>query len=164
LEVKKSIYVESTIPSYATARKSTNVVAAGRQYLTQFFWENQRHDYKLWVSQPVVDEISRGNAEAANRRRKFIMDIELLPKPQGLDDLAALYQKLLNIPERARTDCSHLAYCVLGRVDFLLTWNCGHLGQDSQDEIRKSNEKTGLWTPRLVTPEYFVIPKSGGNV
>jgi hypothetical protein len=130
-EDQKSVYIESTIPSYATARPSADVVAAGRQCLTQFFWEHQRNQYKLYISQDVIDECKRGDPDAAQRRMDFIKGVDKLQKPEGLDDLAAVYQKLLNIPDRAKLDCSHLAYCVLEEIDYLLTWNCSHLGSNS---------------------------------
>jgi hypothetical protein len=155
-EEMKSIYVESTIPSYATARPSTDMVVAGHQYLTQFFWENQRNQYKLYVSKAVIDEISEGDADAARRRLDFIKGIEKLPEPDGRKELAAIYQQLLKIPDRAGADCSHLAYCVLGRIHYLLTWNCGHLGPPSQNKIRDYNDKHKLWTPTLVTPEGLI--------
>jgi hypothetical protein len=155
---RKSVYIESTIPSYATSKPSRDVVAAGRQYLTQFFWEHQRDQYKLYISQVVIDEISDGDPEAAQRRLDFIDGIEKLLEPDGRKELSVIYQQLLKIPDRAKADCAHLAYCVLGRIHYLLTWNCGHLGPVSQTKIREYNDKHGLWTPALVTPESFVTP------
>ncbi|MDR3324599.1 MAG: type II toxin-antitoxin system VapC family toxin [Spirochaetaceae bacterium] len=157
-EAKKSAYIESTIPSYATARPSGDLITAGRQYLTQFFWERQRHEYKLYVSQAMVDEISDGDREAAQRRLDFIAGIEKLPEPDGRRELAGVYQQLLKIPNRAKADCSHLAFCVLRRIDYLLTWNCGHLGPTSQMKVREYNDMHGLWTPTLITPEGLMTP------
>jgi len=45
-EIKKplpSLYIESTIPSYATARDSRDVVRLARQIVTRAFWESKRH-------------------------------------------------------------------------------------------------------------------------
>jgi hypothetical protein len=50
---RKSIYVETTIPSYATSRPSNDIVIAGRQALTRFFWEQERHKYDLFISRYV---------------------------------------------------------------------------------------------------------------
>jgi hypothetical protein len=101
----------------------------------------------------VLDEISRGDVNAAQRRLNFVKDIAILPEPEGLDRLSAIYQRLLGVPERARMDCSHLAYCVLSEIDYLVTWNCAHLGPIAQDKTRVYNDTCGLWTPILVTPE-----------
>jgi hypothetical protein len=57
-EERQSLYIETTIPSYATARMSRDLVIAGRQVLTQFFWEHLRDKYKLYVSQAVLNEWS----------------------------------------------------------------------------------------------------------
>jgi hypothetical protein len=70
-----------------------------------------------------------------------------------MDDLALTYQAVLHIPDEAAIDCTHLAVCVLHRVDYLLSWNFAHLGDVAQKMARIYNEKNGLWTPRLVSPE-----------
>ena len=90
------------------------------------------------------------------RRLDFIAGITLLPNTAQTAELADAYQILLNVPQRAKTDCSHLAVCVLNGIDFLLSWNCNHLGLDAYLKVRSYNEKYALWTPLLVTPEYFI--------
>jgi hypothetical protein len=152
METKKSVYIESTIPSYATARPSSNILNTIRKAQTETFWQI-RDTFKLWISQDVLDEISQGDKNAVKRRLEFVDGIALLPKLNGLDVLADTYRTLLGIPDRAKQDCSHLAYCVLNRIDYLLSWNCTHLGPVAQDKARVHNEKNGLWTPLLVTPE-----------
>ncbi|GHS90251.1 hypothetical protein FACS1894139_08220 [Planctomycetales bacterium] len=159
---KKSIYIESTIPSYATARPSRDTIAAGQQAITKLFWERQRHNYNLFTSQDVIDECKRGDAEAAQRRLDFMKGIEPLGKSEKVARLAAIYQDLLQIPDRAKTDCFHLANCVIARIDYLLTWNCTHLGAKSQFELREYNERHGLWTPYLVTPNELIEIKEEG--
>ena len=122
MATKKTVYIESTIPSYATALPSSNILNIVQKAQTLDFW-NIRDTYKLVISQLVITEISKGDPHAVQRRLDFIKGIELLPKPDGLDPLSALYQTMLGIPERAKIDCSHLAYCVLHQIDYLLTWN-----------------------------------------
>jgi hypothetical protein len=153
---KKSVYIESTIPSYATARESKDVIVAAHQAETKLFWERERQKYDLYVSQYVIAECSLGDPDAARRRIDFIRGITVLPNSGELDKLAFIYQKLLNIPESAKTDCSHLAVCIVNEIDYLLTWNCTHLGLNAYLTVREYNEKQGLWMPLLVTPEYFI--------
>jgi predicted nucleic acid-binding protein len=152
-EAPKSIYIESTIPSYATARESSNALNLIRHAMTRDFWENERHKYRLYVSQTVIDECSKGDPEAARRRLNLIDGIEIMVEPEGLRALTDTYQDLLDIPHRAAPDCIHLAYCVFHGIDFLLTWNCKHLGPLTREKARVYNSKHGLWTPLLVTPE-----------
>jgi hypothetical protein len=49
VKTKKSIYLETTIPSYATAKPSTDIIVAARQLLTNLFWEKERHKYNLLI-------------------------------------------------------------------------------------------------------------------
>jgi hypothetical protein len=152
MEAKKSVYIESTIPSYATARPSSNILNTIRKAQTETFWQI-RDRFNLWISQDVIDEISGGDNDAAQRRLEFVKGIKLLPKPDGLAALAVTYQKLLDIPDRAKQDYFHLAYCVLSGIDYLLSWNCTHLGAVSQGKASIYNDKNSLWMPSLVTPE-----------
>ncbi len=155
MKLKESIYLETTIPSYATAKPSADIIVAARQLLTNLFWEKERRKYNLFVSQFVIDECSKGDKVAAQKRIQFISGIEQLEIPQGVEKLASVYQKILCIPEKARYDCLHLAYCVLGKIDYLLSWNCTHLGNVTQNKIRSYNDSHSLWMPSLVTPEFF---------
>jgi hypothetical protein len=152
MEAKRSVYIETTIPSYGSAKDPKSALNKTRKSQTLRFW-SIKDQFKLWISQPVIDEISNGDPEAAKRRLEFVEGIELLPEPEGLDALAIIYQRLTGIPERARTDCWHLAYSVLTSMDYLLSWNMVHLGPESQAKIRVYNEKNGLSTPLLFTPE-----------
>jgi hypothetical protein len=152
MAAKKSVYIESTIPSYATALPSSNILNLVRQEQTNAFW-NVRDAYNFVISLAVIIEISRGDQEAARRRLNFVKDIELLTEPAGLTQLTGLYQTLLNIPDQAKIDCSHAAYCVLHKIDYLLTWNCAHLGPAAQDKIRIYNNRHNLWLPVLITPD-----------
>jgi hypothetical protein len=102
VKTKKSVYLETTIPSYATAKPSADIIVAARQLLTNLFWEKERHKYNLLISQFVIDECSGGDEEAAQKRLKFISGIEQLEIPQGVEALAGKYQKILGIPDKAR--------------------------------------------------------------
>jgi hypothetical protein len=152
-EERKSLYVESTIPSYVTAWVSKEPITAGHQAATSLFWEKERHKYDLYISEYVLDEIRDGDRDAAQKRLDLVEGITSLPKTAEIDALAAIYQKLLGTPDRAKTDCNHLAVCVLEGINYLLTWNCAHLGFPSYLKVREYNEKYGLWVPLLVTPE-----------
>jgi hypothetical protein len=152
----KSVYIETTIPSLAVSRPSRDTIIAGRQAATLHFWENERHKYDLYVSQFVIDECSLGDANAAKQRLDFIKNIPLIPHSEQVVKLAYDYYHLLGIPDRAKTDCFHLAACVIAELDNLLSWNCAHLGIYTFAKIKGYNEKRGLFTPLLLTPEALI--------
>jgi hypothetical protein len=109
--------------------------------------------YNLYTSDYVIEEIQDGDPEAAKRRLNLVDGIIVLPKTAEIDALALMYRKLLHIPDRTKADCDHLAVCILEEIDYLLTWNCAHLGLASYITMQKYNKKHGLWVPLLVTPE-----------
>ena len=155
--IPASVYVETTIPSYATAKASRDLIIAHRQTITRLFWDNERQKYDLFTSQFVIDECSRGDKDAAKRRLDLIKDITILPKNDTIAELAEIYFSFLGISERAKTDCSHLAVCVNAKIQYLLSWNCSHLGMVSYAKVYEYNKKQGLWTPELLTPETLMV-------
>jgi hypothetical protein len=150
---KKTMYIETTIPSYATARASNDLIKSARQALTRMFWENDRNDYDLYISQYVIDECSRGDRDAAQKRLELIKGIKLLQPSESIDELAQIYQNLLKIPEKSKIDSFHLAISVLEEMDYLLTWNFTHIGIVAYTKLFKYNEVHELKTPFLVNPE-----------
>ena len=62
--MKPKVYVETTIVSYLSASPSRDIVLAAHQQLTREWWA-RRQCFDLFVSRPVWDEASRGDAEAA---------------------------------------------------------------------------------------------------
>ncbi|MDR1788135.1 MAG: type II toxin-antitoxin system VapC family toxin [Treponema sp.] len=161
---KKTLYIETTIPSYATARDSRDVVYLADQLVTRAFWEDERRRFQLCTSEAVHLECSRGDPDAAQRRSELLAGITNFPVTSEDRELAAVYQRLLDIPERAKADCTHLAVCVRRRIDYLLTWNCTHLGPVAHTKARAYNEKHGLWTPELETPRTMMEIIARGNL
>ncbi len=83
----------------------------------------------------------------------FLKGITVIPRAEQISSLARVYQLLLGIPDRAKIDSFHLAACVVAEIDYLLSWNCAHLGIHTFVKIREHNEKNGLFTPLLLTPD-----------
>jgi hypothetical protein len=150
---KKSVYVETTIPSLITARTSRDMIIAYRQDISKLFWENERQKYDLYISEYVWEECEKGDENAAKRRLDLIKDIPLLPTGKEVKELAEEYFKYLNIPEKAKTDCFHLAVSVIERMDYLMSWNMTHLGERYFNEVAIYNHKNNLWLPRMHTPD-----------
>jgi len=71
MKPKESIYLETTIPSYATAKPSADIIVAARQLLTNLFWEKERHKYNLLVSQFHNLETNKRSKYASISRSDF---------------------------------------------------------------------------------------------
>ena len=56
-KLKSSVYVETTVVSYLTARPSRDIVLAVHQQITHEWWE-RRDRFQLFVSQAVITEAS----------------------------------------------------------------------------------------------------------
>jgi predicted nucleic acid-binding protein len=153
---KSTLYLETTIPSYLAARTSSNITIAGRQNTTCDFWEEERHKYDLYVSSFVYEECRNGDPNVAKKRLELLKDIEVLENTPDVEPLADVYMRLLSIPQKKRLDALHLAICCVHGIDILLSWNCGHLGNESMRLAQKHNDKHGLFTPRMITPDYLV--------
>ena len=160
---KRRLFIETTIPSLATARPSLDVITAGRQEVTKLFWELERHKYQLFVSQDVLDECALGDPEVAKRRLDFLAGIPILPKTREMLELAYVYQKLLEIPDRAMTDSLHISTSVLTGMHYLLSWNFAHFGIKSYERLREYNDKHGLKTPFLTAPDALIETEEEAN-
>jgi hypothetical protein len=132
------------------------MISAAHQLITRNFWENERQNYDLYISQFVLDECARGDTEAAKRRLSVIAGITSLPVSKEVIALAYRYKQLLELPDKASIDAFHLAVSVIAEIDCLLSWNFTHMGVVSYGKLLKCNEREGLKTPFLMTPEAFM--------
>src|SRR5437764_4328124 len=69
-------YLESSVISYLAARESRDPIVAAHQQLTRDWWDRRRREFDLYVSVEVLNEIRRGDPEAARVR---LSQVELLP-------------------------------------------------------------------------------------
>lgn len=151
---KPTVYIETTIPSFLTARPSGDLIAAGRQYLTQRWWEQRRSNFRLFVSQYVMDEAGRGDPGASKRRMDLLKDVELLEVDADVIRLAQTIVVTGIIPAKASTDAGHVAVAARYGMDFLMTWNCAHIA--NAEIIKKVGvvvQKAGYELPLICTPE-----------
>ncbi|MCB1036786.1 MAG: hypothetical protein KDD47_23370 [Acidobacteria bacterium] len=68
LNMKKAVYIETSIPSYLAARPSRDIRVAAWQEITAQWWDEARAQYDLFTSELVIVEASAGDPEAARRR------------------------------------------------------------------------------------------------
>ena len=152
-----TIYIETTIVGYLTARSKDDVIFQARQELTRRWWDGRRQDYDLFVSQFVVDEAAAGDPTAAAERLQLLDDLQLLDATHSdVDRLADLLIAQHLLPSKAKTDAQHVAVATVFAVDYLMTWNCKHIANaDHLPRIYSTLRSEGFDPPLIVTPEEF---------
>ena len=151
------MYIETTIPSYLTARPSRDLVQAARQQLTREWWETERRHYDLCISQMVLDEVAAGDAEAAQRRLAVIADLPLLDLTLAVEALAEKIMQSGLLPASASRDAVHIAVTAVHQVHFLLTWNCRHIANANIfRELQHIIVAAGYDMPVICTPEELI--------
>lgn len=76
--MKPSVYIETTIVSYLTAKPSRDLVVVAHQQITNEWWMDVRPQIDCFVSPFLIDEISRGNAAYAQKRLDEIAEFAVL--------------------------------------------------------------------------------------
>lgn len=162
--MKKSVYVETSIPSYLTARPSRDVRAAAWQQLTVQWWDEARANFDLFTSELTVVEASAGNPEAASRRLESIKEIPELKIDEEVQMLAERLIAEGGVPAAAQADALHIAVAAIHQIDYLLTWNCRHIDNaEKKPIIRAICVNAGYPCPEICTP-MELLPGSESDV
>jgi hypothetical protein len=90
--MKPKVYFEKSIISYLTARPSNNVIVAGHQLITLDWWNKERENYNVVVSDLVLIEAGKGDAEMAEARLRFVQSLKSLTVTE---EVIALSEKIM---------------------------------------------------------------------
>lgn len=150
----KAVYVETSILSYLTARPSRDLLAAAHQQITREWWDNHRTRFDIFVSPLVVEESKRGDQDAASRRVVAIEGLQVLEVVEEAYELASALIREGALPPSAQDDAAHIALAAVHGMDYLLTWNCRHIGNaETKPVIRSVCARNGYTCPEICTPE-----------
>lgn len=154
MRTKPTLYLETTIPSYLTAKASRDLIIAGHQQITLEWWSRRRRTFDIYISQFVIDEAAAGDPLAAHERIEAIMAYPLLDITPEVARLAARILASRLIPRRAATDAAHIATAAVHGMDFLLTWNCAHIANAAiARAVENICQGDGHKCPVICTPE-----------
>jgi hypothetical protein len=149
-----TVYIETSIVSYLRQKPSGHVVTAARQLLTHRWWDQERQNYELVVSQYVVDEASAGDPSLAAERLEAIEGMPLLPDAPEIPHIAQKIMSLGVLPPKAQVDALHIAAVAHHRIQYLLTWNCKHIANAKiLPSIHYLLGELGISIPIICTPE-----------
>ncbi len=155
--MNKSVYIESSVISYLTARPSRDLVIAGHQAATAEWWDDRRLRYDVYVSPLVVEEISAGDAAAAEERLRVIVDIPSVAVVAEAESLAFALLASNAVPANSARDALHIAIAATQGIDYLITWNFKHINNASTRTIVvNAVSNFGLVCPVLCSPEELI--------
>lgn len=151
--MKQKVYIETSVISYLTAKLSRDLIVIGHQQITTEWWKSSKNKFNCFISEFVIDEIIKGDLNAAKNRIEVTQDIPILEYSSEIGELAFNYAKLFSIPQKARIDSFHLAIAVWFEIDYLLSWNCKHIANGVvSSKLKDYNNNHSLFVPILCTP------------
>lgn len=155
--MKRSVYLETSIVSYYTARPSRDLLIAAWQEVTHEMWPVLQTDFDRYISALVIQEASRGDKEAAEKRLNALSGIPVLELTDQARELANALIISGTIPATSEEDALHIAVATLNGMEFLLTWNFSHINNAfKRSRIIKAIEDHGLVAPEICSPEELV--------
>jgi hypothetical protein len=149
----ETVYIETTVVSYLVSRPSQELVVAAHQQLTREWWQRRRRLFACFISDVVLDEAGEGEPGQAALRLQALDSIPKLAATVEGERLAAAFLADA-LPAKAAGDAAHLAIATVGKVKYLLTWNCTHLANAQLlDRLEPIAATAGFKLPRVCTPE-----------
>jgi predicted nucleic acid-binding protein len=138
-------------------KPAKDVVTASHQLLTHRWWDSERGNYDLVVSQYVVDEASAGDPALAADRLDILTGIPRLPGDPEIDRIAEEILTRAILPPKAAVDALHIATVAHHRIQYLLTWNCKHIANAKiLPRIYQVLTDLGVPIPIICTPEELI--------
>ena len=148
-----TVYVETSVVSYLTARHSRDVVVAAYQEVTREWWRSAPSRFVLYASALVIAEARTGDPEAARARLNVLSAIPVL---EATEEAVELTRTLLDAgaaPRNAGDDAAHIAIAAANGVNYLVTWNFRHIANAAtRPKIEDVCRRSGYSPPVICTP------------
>ena len=150
--MKLSLYIEtSVIGAYLDNGD------AFRRDVTIRWWEHELSEYRVYSSLLVQRELERIGEPHRQGYLNLIKPLEQLDIAEEVAILAEGYIERGIFHRKYIADALHVALAAFHKVDYLVTWNFGHIANvRKQARLRMFNTAAGFFSPVIVTPEFLV--------
>jgi predicted nucleic acid-binding protein len=150
--MKQSIYLEtSVVGAYLDNGEPF------RRDLTMRWWEHELEEYDACISPLVVRELERTPEPHRTGYLKLVAPLKQVELTEEAAILAEGYISRAIFHRKYLGDAVHVAVASFHKIDYLVTWNFGHLANvRRQARIRLFNTAAGFFVPQIVTPEFLV--------
>lgn len=140
--------------SYLVARRSRDLIIAARQQLTIDWWDQERANFELYVSEAVLQEAQAGDPGEIAKRSAIVSGVPILTITLEAEHLARLLMKSGTLPAKAAVDALHIALATVHQMDYLLTWNMKHIANAHvRKMVARIFEAQGHPSLEICTPE-----------
>ncbi|MBK9338484.1 MAG: hypothetical protein IPM98_18890 [Lewinellaceae bacterium] len=153
---KASIYLDTSVINFLFADD-----APEKQEITVDLFENfiRLGIYDTFITEYVIAEINQTNDISERNRLLQIVEqypIEILPI-EKIDEVGLLAQNYLDtgiMPPKKLFDALHVSFCVVSKIDYLVSWNFKHLANINRERrVLAKNYEMGYTHPlRITTP------------
>lgn len=128
-----------------------------RRDLTIRWFEHELSEYQAYSSILVQRELERIDEPHRTGYLKIIKNLDRLELAEEVAILAEGYISRGIFHRKFIADAVHVALASYHKVDYLVTWNFGHLANvRKQARVRLFNAAAGFFSPAIVTPEFLV--------
>lgn len=148
------IYIETSVISYLANGPSRDGLVAARQALTHDWWAGLDKT-EACLSALVVEEISRGDVKAAQKR---LTTAEGLIQLEQTAEATALALRMINaglVPRIEPEDALHIALATVHQCRLLVSWNFAHF-VGFEPRYRLTEQLKAWWG---YAPAYLVTPE-----
>ncbi|MDI6402015.1 type II toxin-antitoxin system VapC family toxin [Balneolaceae bacterium ANBcel3] len=155
--MKPKVYIETSVISYLCGKPSRDLITAGRQQITLHWWEVQKSNFQLFVSEPIWDESELGDPQAVEKRLSVLRKIaQLEVTPEALE-FAKFLVANTPFPDNAKVDALHISIATVQHMDYILTWNFKHIANASiRSKLEVLAQSRSINLPIICTPEELV--------
>ena len=150
---KVTLYLDTSIPNALFQEPEE------RRRKTEAFFQIALPRFEAFVSGLVLAEIeATPNEEERRRLSQAVNKFSVLPVSPEAEQLAEEYLKYLRIP---RSDAVHIAVATVEGMNYLVTWNMGHMAKERTRRIVDNvNFLRALQRIFIVTPEDLLEEES----
>ena len=128
-----------------------------RRDITIRWWEHELSEYEVFSSLLVQRELERFSEPYRSGCLNLVRPLQFLDLAEEVAMLAEGYVERGIFHRKFMADAIHVALASFYKIDYLVTWNFGHIANvRKQARIRLFNTTAGFFSPVIVTPEFLV--------
>jgi hypothetical protein len=159
------VYLETSFFSECVTMR-TGTIDLGRRDTSLNWWKTQASAFELCISPEVVRELSSPDfpADIRDAALEMLRGLDVLAFTENVAAVAELlvYERVMPGPA-VEGDALHVAFSMVHRIEYLLTWNQKHLANPrKRTHLAVIGNRLGLLMPQIVTPDLMIMEDDNG--